>query len=221
MQYIQSIIERDIHDVARIKDGNDVAQLLELLSQRTANLLNVTNLANALGHTRATVERYLAILERLFLIRRLPAWHRNTGKRLVKTPKIHVRDTGLAAALSDLSEDAWLAERKRFGHLLESFVLQQLVAQASWTDPGIRFWHYRDKDQVEVDCVLTRGSKVWGVEVKSARSVGSGDTGGLQRLANLAGKNFQGGIVFYDGGDVLPLAGGRFLAVPLSKLWEM
>ena len=58
--------------------------------------------------------------------------------------------------------------RERFGHLLESFVVQQLMAQATWTDPDLRFWHYRDKDQVEVDLVITRGRKTWGVEAKAA-----------------------------------------------------
>ncbi len=97
-QYLQSIIERDIHDVAEVKDGADVAQLLEYLANQTASLLNVSATANALRHVRKTVEYYLEILERLFLIRRLPAWYSNRGKRLVKSPKIHLCDSGLDAA---------------------------------------------------------------------------------------------------------------------------
>ena len=185
--------------MGQVKDGNDLAQLIELLAHRTGTLLNVTQLAKALGHTRATVERHLAMLEKLFLIRTLPAWHRNAGKRLIKSPKIHVCDSGVAATLSDLHADHWLQKRGRFGHLLESFIVQQLVSQAGATPADLRFWHYRDKDQVEVDCVMTRGRKVWGVEVKAARSVTDSDTRGLCRLAEIAGSDFQGGIVFYDG----------------------
>ncbi|NJM36395.1 MAG: ATP-binding protein [Akkermansiaceae bacterium] len=220
-QYLRSIIERDIHDVGQIKDGNDLARLIELLSHRTGTLLNVTQLANDLGHTRATIERHLAILEKLFLIRTLPAWHRNAGKRLIKTPKIHVCDSGLAATLSDLNAGQWIEERERFGHLLESFIVQQLVAQAGATQPDLRFWHYRDRDQIEVDCVITRGRKVWGVEIKAARTVTTADTKGLHRLAEISGSDFQGGIVFYDGESILPLANGAFLAMPISKLWEL
>ena len=219
--YLHSIIERDIHDVAQVKDGEDVARLIELLAQRTGMLLNVSELAVALGHTRLTIERHLAILEKLFLIRRLPAWHRNASKRLVKTPKAYLCDSGLAAMLSGLTEDGWMGERQRFGHLLESFVLQQLIAHAGWTDPDLRFWHYRDKDQVEVDCVITRGSTLWGVEVKAAATVDSSDVKGLRRLAEQAGSDFATGIVFYSGNDILPLGDPRFLAVPLARLWEM
>ncbi len=121
----------------------------------------------------------------------------------------------------DLHEEDWIGRRTAFGGLLESMVLQQLVAQAGWTDPALRFWHYRDKDQEEVDCVITRGSSVWGVEVKAAQSVSASDAKGLRRLKQQAGGGFAGGIVCYSGNSVLPLCDGEFLAVPLSKLREL
>ena len=220
-QYLASIIERDIHDVSRIKDGKDLGRLLELLAHRTACQLNVSELSNVSGSTRRTIEHHLSILEKLFLVRQLPAWHRNATKRLAKSPKVHLCDSGLGAMLSRLTAGEWIGERGRFGHLLESFVLQQLVAGAGWTNPDLRFWHYRDKDQVEVDCILSRGSKIWAAEIKAARTVGNADTKGLQRLAALEGENFQSGIVFYDGDSVLPLCDGAFLAVPISKLWTL
>lgn len=219
-QYVQSIIERDISDVAKVKDGTDLARLMTLLAERTATLLNISELATSLGRARQTIDNHLAILEKLFLIRRLPAWHQNATKRAVKTPKIHFCDSGLAAALSDLQPEDWLTERSRFGHLLESFIVQQLIVQASWTHPQLRFWHYRDKDKNEVDCVITRGRRVWGVEIKLSQSVSQADTKGLKRLADYSNKHFQAGIVFYDGHDILPLGDDRFLAVPISRLWE-
>lgn len=100
-------------------------------------------------------------------------------------------------------------------------MLQQLVAQAGWTDPALRFWHYRDKDQEEVDCAITQGSRVWGVEVKASQSEDARDAFGLRRLSEQAGGDFAGGIVLYSGSSVLPLCGDAFLAVPLSKLWEL
>lgn len=221
-QYLQSIIERDIHDVAEVKNGQDVTRLLEFLSNQTASLLNVSAAASALGHTRPTIERYLGILEKLFLVRRLPAWHSNRNKRLVKTPKIHLCDSGLAAALTDLRPEGWNQERQRFGHLLESFVTQQLIAMGTWHDEQPRFWHYRDKDQVEVDLVLEFGSDIWGVEVKAAASARQTDGKGLRRLAEAAKGEFRGGLVLYDGAAVLPISRDLNIhAAPLAKLWEL
>lgn len=221
-QYVRSIIERDIHDISQIRDGEDVGRLLEYLSHQTAQLLNVTEISKALGHTRATVEKYLSILEKLYLLRRLPAWHRNVQKRLVKTPKLHLRDSGLAAALSGVTETTWTSDRGAFGHLLESFIIQQIHIQAGLLENKPRLWHYRDKDQVEVDCVLTQGRKTWGIEIKAASSADPSDTRGLRRLAEQTGPDFQGGIIFYDGAAILPLDRNcNFYAMPCSKLWEL
>ena len=148
-------------------------------------------------------------------------WRRNSAKRLIKSPKIHFVDSGLAAVLAGLSSTDWMDRRQDMGRLLESFVIQQVHAQAAWTDPDLRFWHYRDKDQVEVDLVITRGDTTWGIEVKASRSVGSGDGKGLDRLAAQCGKDFQGGCVLCDGTEILPIPGSDHVAVPLAKLWEM
>lgn len=219
-QYLRGIIERDVREVARVRDARELARMLELLALRSAQLFNASNLANDLGVHRETVEHYVTVLERLFLVRRLPAWHRNTAKRLIRSPKVHLLDSGLAATLADLTVADWLNNRDRMGNLLESFVVQQLSAQAAWTDPDLRFWHYRDKDRVEVDAVITRGRKTWGIEVKAAASVTSRDGRGLARLADQCGKDFERGILFYEGRDIFPLTDKRMLAVPLSELWR-
>jgi hypothetical protein len=219
-QYVQSMVERDLDDVARIRNVRQIGNLLRLLALRTGSLLNVSRLSQELGIHRETAEHYLECLEKLFLLRRLPAWHRHPARRLVKTPKIHILDSGLCASLAQLTSDDWLDRRDMIGHLLESFVIQQLMAQADWTDPEVRFSHYRDKDKVEVDLVVQRGASIWGVEVKAGASVRESDTSGLARLEAKCGARFQTGIVFYTGQDVLPMGKTRFLAVPLAKLWE-
>lgn len=219
--YLRSLLERDVHDVARVRDSAMVGRLMELLALRTAELLNVTSLAADLGIQRATVEHYLAVCERLYLVRRLSPWHRNPANRLIKSPKVHVVDSGLGAALVGLTSNDWSGQRERFGHLVESFVVQQLIAQAGWTDPDLRFWHYRDKDQVEVDLVITRGRQTWGVEVKSAITATPRDGRGLRRLAEQCGKDWQGGVLFYAGNSAFSLGTEQSLAAPLSWLWEM
>ncbi len=220
-QYLKSIIERDVRDIARVRDGHQLERLLERLALHPAALLNISGLAQELGLYRSTIEEYLLILERLFLVRRLPAWHRNAAKRLVKTPKIHLTDCGLAAALSGIAATDWNEKREIMGHLLESFTVQQIIAQAAWTDPDLRFGHYRDKDKVEVDLVITQGRKTWGIEIKASASVKPGDANGLNRLAAHCGNDFQAGIVLYNGPDILPIGNTPHLAVPLRKLWAL
>ncbi|MSQ72202.1 MAG: ATP-binding protein [Betaproteobacteria bacterium] len=218
-QYLRTLLERDVADIARVRDAAELGRLVEIVALRSASLLNLSILGAQLGMRRETADQYLNILERLFLLRRLPAWHRNEARRLIKAPKIHLIDSGLAATLAGLEAGDWTARRERYGHLTESFVVQQIIAQAGWTDPDLRFWHYRDKDQVEVDLVITRGRRTWGVEVKTAATVTPADGNGLRRLAEQCGKDFQGGMILYAGTSTLPTADRRILAVPLSELW--
>lgn len=218
-QYVRSMVDRDVLDVGRVRDADGVARLLRLLAVRNGELLNTAGLSRELGLHRSTIREYIAVLERLFLVRRLMPWHRNIGKRLVRTPKIHVADSGLAATLAGLGRGDWIGKRDRMGHLLESFVTQQLTTLAGWTDPDIRFWHFRDRDGREVDLVMTLGPRTWGIEVKATSTPGRSAGLGMARLAALCGNDFEGGILFYNGRDILPLAGDGMLAVPLSELW--
>jgi len=218
-QYVRGIVDRDVLDVSNVRAADQVGRLLELLAVRNGELFNASRMARDLGLQRVTVLEYVSVLERLFLVRRLLPWHRNPGKRLIKSPKTPLIDSGLAATLAQLSAEDWLTTRQRMGHLLESFVVQQFVAQAGWTDPDLRFWHYRDKDGCEVDLVITLGSRTWGVEVKATSTPGQSAGKGLRRLAALCGDDFEAGIVLYNGGDILPLAADRMLAVPFSELW--
>jgi len=219
--YLTTLLERDVHEVAKVRDASQLELLLKQLALQSGSLLNRSSLGRDLGMDRETVNHYIAVLERMFLLRLLPAWHPNRGKRLVKSPKPHLLDSGLAATLINLDENEWNTRRQDFGHVLESFVIQQLIAQAGWTEPALQFFHYRDRDDVEVDCVISLGRKVWGVEVKTARSVNPADFKGLRRLADQVGKDFQGGIVLYAGDNVLEVGDDRLLMVPLSKLWEL
>ena len=220
-EYLSALLERDVQDVARVRDVGAVGRLLEMLALRTGELLNVSGLGNDLDLRRETVEHYLAVCERLYLVRRLPPWHRNQASRLIKSPKVHLLDSGLAATLTGLTAADWNTQRNRFGHLLETFVVQQCVAQGGWTDPDLRFWHYRDKDQVEVDLVITRGRQVWGVVVKAAVTATPADGQGLRRLAEKSGADYQGGVLLYAGDSAFALPGERTLALPLARLWEM
>jgi predicted AAA+ superfamily ATPase len=128
--YLETLFERDAVEISTIRDSSLLSRLITRLAVQSGSILNRSSLARGLGMDRKTVHHYLEVLERLFLVRMLPAWHRNRGKRLVKSPKPHLVDSGLAGTLMDLRAEDWNGRRKDFGHLLESFVVQQLVAQS-------------------------------------------------------------------------------------------
>jgi predicted AAA+ superfamily ATPase len=219
-QYLNAIIQRDVKDISAIRDQTEMSRLMSALSYRTGQLLNISSLSRDLGIGRDTTEKYLTILERLFLVRRLPSWHRNRAKRLIKTPKVHIVDSGLCSTLMEIAPGDWNSHGKEFGQLLESFVVQQLICQASWIGDDIQFSHYRDKDKVEVDLVIEKGRDVWGIEIKKSASIHSKDGAGIARLAALAGKAFKAGMILYCGNNTLPLENASGFAVPMNALWS-
>ena len=161
----------------------------------------------------------MTLLERVFLLERLPPWHTNRLSRLVKTPKLHVADTGLAAALLGADTAALVANRPLLGQLLETFVFRELRRQASWHEAPTAFFHFRDRDGVEVDLVLERDAGlIAGVEVKASGTVTASDFRGLRKLAGAVGARFAGGVVIYDG-ETGASFGDRLHAVPISRLW--
>jgi predicted AAA+ superfamily ATPase len=155
----------------------------------------------------------------LFLVRRLEPWFRNRLKRLVKTPKLHFLDSGLLATLLGITQERVRMDRAVFGPLLETFVFSEVLKQVSWMENPCTLWHYRDKDQDEVDIVVEQDTgALVGIEVKASATVTSGDFKGLRKLAAACGADFKLGLVLYDGERSVPF-GDRLFAAPLSCLW--
>ena len=219
--YIETIIQRDVRELARINSLDALPRLLQFAAAQTARLLNVADLAAPFQLSRPTIRDYVTLLERVFLLERLPPWHSNRLSRLIKTPKLHMGDTGVAAALMGLDAAALQKDRETLGQLIETFVFQELRRQASWQEDAIAFHHFRDKDGAEVDIVLERaGQRLAGIEVKASATVTAADFRGLAKLKNAAGQRFAGGVVLYDG-ETSAGFGDRLYAVPLRHLWEM
>jgi len=218
--YIDTLVQRDVRDLARISALDALPRLLTLAAGQTAHLLNVADLASPFQLSRPTIRDYVTLLARVFLLEELPPWHSNRLSRLIKTPKLHLGDTGLACALLGIDAAALIADRILLGQLLETFVFQELRRQASWEDQPIVFHHFRDRDDAEVDIVLERGGQeVAGIEVKAAATVTAADFRGMRKLKEAAGKRFKAGVVLYDGEATAPFGEGLY-AVPIRQLWE-
>jgi predicted AAA+ superfamily ATPase len=218
--YVDTQIQRDVRDLSRLRSLESLPRLLAVAASQTASLLNVTDLAGPFELTRPTIHDHIGLLEGLFLLQRLPPWHSNRLARLVKTPKLHMGDTGVACALLGIDADGLPRDRAIYGAMIETFVLQELQRHASARAEPLAFFHFRDRDGYEVDIVIERGAQaVAGVEVKAAASVSERDFRGLRRLRDAAGRRFAHGVVLYDGEATFPFGDG-FHAVPVRALWE-
>lgn len=218
-QYVNTLIQRDIRDLSHIDHPEMMLKLLKLTAFYAGKLVNLTELGNKLGLDRLTIKKYMALLEQLFLVEQLPAWHSNEYKRLIKTPKLHSIDTGMMCAIRGLNRDRLIKQPGDSGLLLESFVYNELRKQSVWIDEPLSFYHYRDKDKVEVDIIIENAQgDCFAIEVKAAATLKSKDFNGLKRFRNVAGERFKFGVLLYDG-DHTSSFGDNLFAVPLGALW--
>lgn len=219
-QYINSLIQKDIKEIEQINHPEKMLKLLKLTAHYSAKLINLTDLSNKLDLNKETIKKYISLLEHLFLIKLLPAWHSNKSKRLIKTPKLHLNDTGIVCALQDINTDYLQNTPDTFGSLLETFVINELQKQAAWLDQDTMFYHYRDKDKVEVDCIIENSAgECFGIEVKSSATLTNKDFTGLNRLKNTIPNKFKMGVLLYDGDHTTAFSDNLY-AVPIGALWN-
>jgi uncharacterized protein len=219
--YITDLISRDVRQLSEIERPADMRRLVNLVAASTASLAVPATIASRLQLPASTVKRYLHLLELLFITRQIPAWSTNLTTRAVATPKLVLTDSGLAAYLTGMSLRRARQPTAPVGPLIETFVLGELTRQISLTEQPVRLYHYRDRDQYEVDAVLESASgEIIACEVKAAETVRSEDFRGIQRLARRLGDQFVAGIVLYAGGQPLPF-GDRLRAWPISALWTL
>jgi predicted AAA+ superfamily ATPase len=219
--YVTTLLQRDVRELSNIEGLSTVPRLLSLLATRATALLNFSELSRSIAMPQSTLKRYLALLEMTFLLQPLPPWSSNVSKRLVKTPKLMLNDTGLLASLLALHQERLLTDRSLVGPLLENFVVMELYKQSAWSRIKPRIFHFRTQTGQEVDVVLEDSAgRIVGIEVKASAAVGSQDFKGLRALAEATGKRFQRGIVFYTGVEPLPF-GPQLYALPLQALWQL
>jgi predicted AAA+ superfamily ATPase len=217
--YLTSILTRDLRDIAEVEKLTELPKFVRLLAEHSGQLTNYSQLAGGINVNLRTGQRYVGLLEQVFLITTLQPWFTNALKRIVKTPKLHFVDSGLLAAARGLTFDRVKADRGTFGTMLESFVFSEVLKLMTASDLSLTPYHFRDRDMREVDIVLERDDgMIVAIEVKANATVKSGDFSGMRALADACGDRFAFGAVLYDNSDVVPF-GDRLTAAPLSCLW--
>ncbi len=221
--YVTLVLERDVRELARIRQREQLPRLLRRVAAQTAQVLNVNAAASVLGMDRTVASDYLRLLEAAFLIHRLPAWGTTLRARAAGSPKIHLVDSGLAARLLRLSaerlEGKDATALTEFGHLLETFVVGQLVKQASWLGGIAGCGHWRTHDGDEVDLVVERDDgAVVAFEVKASARVPGEGMRSLAKLRDAVGPAFIAGVALYLGSRSYTFA-ERLLVLPVDRIW--
>jgi predicted AAA+ superfamily ATPase len=169
--YVATYLERDVRQVLNIQDLTAFQRYLRLCAGRTGQLLNLSALAGEAGIAHGTARAWLSVLQASYLVHLLPPYHRNFGKRLVKTPKLFFIDTGLAAWLLGVREPAQLALHPLRGALFESLIVGEFLKHRrnAGAPPDLYFW--RDNHGLEADLMVEQGGALHAVEIKSGQTV--------------------------------------------------
>lgn len=219
--YIDTILQRDIRDISNIEGLKDLPNILAILAERIGNLINLADVSRILKINQITLKRYYTLLQMVSLTVEIPAWFVNRDKRLSKTPKIYLNDSGLACYFKQVDSDDLLNDRNQLGQVLENFVVMELKKQADWCDFVPNIYHFRTQTNVEVDVVLEgKNKKIVGIEVKSSSKIDQSDLKGLKKLKEISGNKFVKGIVLYTGDQAISL-GEKFYALPINALWDV
>lgn len=197
-QYVRTFVERDLARFGTRPAPMRMRDLLTMLAGQQGGLLNASGLGRALGISHHAVQNALDLLDGYFLIRRLRPYHANLSKRLVKAPKVYVRDSGVLHHLLGVRDVEALKRTAARGGSWEGFVIENLIALESLARPSSRFWFHRTHSGSEVDLVVDRGERRIGFEVKLATAVGVREAAGLAQ-ARMDGVIHEG-VVLYAGG---------------------
>jgi predicted AAA+ superfamily ATPase len=216
--YVQTYVERDVRQLSQITDLVAFRVLAQLAALRTAQVLVISTLARDAKLNAVTAGRYLDLLETSFLIRRLPPFLKNRSSRLVKSPKLHFTDSGLAAHMAGVSSLAPGRDDLLRGALFETYVAQNLAAllEAHLPDAQLAYWH--EQGRHEVDFVIEVGREVFAIEVKAATRWNDTDLSGLRTFLERT-PACQAAILAYNGKEAVKLD-KRLWAIPMGQLLE-
>jgi len=218
--YITTILQRDIRDLANIDGLTLMPRLLSLLSARSGSLLNFSELSRTSTIPQSTLKRYITLLETTFLIKPLPAWSTNLNKKLVKSPKIMLCDTGLSCYLSGSDQQKLMQDPSALGNILENYVYMELLKQISWCDKHYQIYHFRSTAGDEVDFIIEdMAGNIIAIEVKSRSTIKKDDFKSMKFLAKETGRKFIKGILLYTGNEIIPFS-KDMTALPISSLWS-
>jgi predicted AAA+ superfamily ATPase len=199
--YMQTYIERDVRTIKNISNLGQFQLFLKMCAGRTGQLLNLSSLANECGISHTTAKSWISVLEASYIVFRLPPYHENFSKRLVKMPKLYFYDPGLAAYLLGIESLAQLQTHYCKGALFESMIICEMMKQKfNQGQPGnCYFW--RDKTGHEIDCLVDNGKFLSPMEIKSGQTITANYFKGLDYFLKISGSRASKPYLIYGGLD--------------------
>ena len=217
--YLKSVLTRDLRDIADLEKLTELPRFVRFLAEHSGQLVNYSQFGSSINVSHKTSQRYVGLLEQIYLISTLPPWYTNAIKRITKTAKLHFLDTAILAAARSITFERVRNNRNLTGALFESFVFSEVMKLMTGAEMRLSSYHFRDQEMREVDIVLERNDgMIAGIEVKASATVRTSDFSGLKTLVQACGDRFAFGAVLYDGTDVVPF-GESLAAIPISGLW--
>jgi predicted AAA+ superfamily ATPase len=218
--YIRTYIERDLHDVANIRNLDNFMRLYLMLALRSGNLLNKSALGRDSDLDVKTLENYLGILGNTYQINLLKPYFSNAMKRLVKMPKLYMLDSGVLCHLLKITTPEALYASRDKGAIYETFVMSELIKANTSADQPVEMSFYRTSDGKEIDFILDNGNQLVTVEIKASQSVSSSDFKHIKSFISEQPNRVKQGIVMYLGERILPFGecdGVPLWAVPIAS----
>jgi predicted AAA+ superfamily ATPase len=185
--YVATYLERDVRSLLRVGSLRDFERCLRACASRTAQMLNMADIARDVGVSAPTVREWLSVLQTSNQILLLQPYHRSLGKRLAKSPKLYFTDTGLAAYLMGYPSAEALWNGPHAGHLWENHVVAQWMRWRDWHEPSAALWYWRDQPGNEVDLLLERSGRLIAIECRRTERPTSRDARGIDALRRFYG----------------------------------
>jgi len=199
--YFATYVERDLRQLAAVHDLQRFERFVRLCAGRSGQLLNLVSLGNDAGVSQPTARAWIDLLQTSFIVYLLPPWHTNTGKRLVKSPKLYFYDVGLACWLLGLRTANQVARDPLWGSLFENFIIMEAMKDRLNAGETAEMYFYRDSEGNEVDLLLPTGGKLQAIEIKAGATVNPDYFKGLKTFAAHHPQALSGGSVLFGGID--------------------
>jgi predicted AAA+ superfamily ATPase len=197
--YFATYIERDLRQLTAVHDLQRFERFVRLCAGRVGQVLNLSSLGNDAGVSHATASAWIGLLQTSYILHLLPPWFTNTGKRLVKSPKLYFYDVGLASWLLGLRMPEQVARDPLWGALFENFVVMEAMKDRLNQGESAEMYFYRDSDGNEVDLLLPVGGRMHCIEIKAGATINPDYFKGLKRFAVNFPEALAGGSVMYGG----------------------